>query len=76
MRIVALIMVIAIVYLVYGKSGGTQSPHGRLEEARQEAAQVQPGPASSTPVAANGSLRAPIDRTRQVLDLVKTRNTE
>ena len=76
MRIVALIIVVGIVHLVYGKNGGAQSPHDRVEAARQEAAQVQPEPPSSMPVAANGSLRAPIDRTRLALDLVKTRNTE
>ena len=76
MRIVALIIVVAIVYLLYGENGAKQSAHDRVEEARQEAAQVQPASAPGTPAAASGSLRVPIDRTRQALDLVKTRNTE
>lgn len=76
MRIIALIIVVAIVCLVYGRNGGQQSPQARVTEAQQEAAQVQPEPAAAKSVAAGGSLRAPIDRTRQVLELVKTRNKE
>ena len=75
MRIVALIIVVAIVYLVYGRNGEKQSPQSRIAEAQREAAAVQPN-APQTPAAQSGSLRAPIDRTRQVLDLVKQRNAE
>lgn len=79
MRIVALVIVIAIVYLVYGRNGDKQSPQGRIAETQREAAAVQPNapqPAPSAAGASGNSLRAPMDRTRQVLDLVKQRNAE
>ena len=76
MRIVALIIVVAIVYLVYGGNGEKQSLQNRVSEAQREAALVQPVQPSGTPAATNGSLRAPMDRTRQVLNLVKKRNGE
>ena len=75
MRIIALIIVVAIVYLVYGRNGEKQSPQSRIAEAQREAAAVQPT-APQTPAAQGGSMRAPLDRTRQVLDLVKQRNAE
>jgi hypothetical protein len=77
MRIVSIIVVLAIVYLVYGSRGEKQSPQSRVAEARQEAAAVQPmAPQPQAGAASSGSLRAPIDRTRQVLELVKQRNKE
>ena len=76
MRIVALIIVLAIVYLVYGRNGEKESPQNRVAEAQREAAQVEPPQPSASTVVVSGSLRAPIDRTRQVLDLVKQRNAE
>lgn len=76
MRIVAIIVILGIVYLVYGPRGEKQSPQSRVAEAQQEATLVQPAPKTEAPASPSTSLRAPIDRTRQVLDLVKTRNTE
>ena len=76
MRIISIIVVVAIVYLVYGRNGEKQSPQSHIAEAQREAAAVQPT-APQTPAAQpGGSLRAPIDRTRQVLGLVKQRNGE
>ena len=79
MRIISIIVVLAIVYLGYGRSGEKQSPQSlqsHVAEAQREAAAVQPL-APQTPAAQpSGSLRAPIDRTRQVLGLVKQRNAE
>jgi hypothetical protein len=76
MRIVSIIVVLAIVYLVYGRNGEKQSPQSRVAEAQREAAAVQPAAPQPQAGAVSGSLRAPIDRTRQVLDLVKKRNHE
>ena len=76
MRIVSLIVVVAIVWLVYGRNGGKQSPQDRVAEAAREAAEVQPEPPPAQSAPAGGSLRAPINRTRQVLELVRKRNTE
>lgn len=76
MRIVALIVVVAIVYLIYGRTGGKQTPQSRVAETRHEAAQVQPAQPPAPATVPDGSLRAPIDRTRQVLNLAKKRNTE
>ena len=76
MRIVSLVIVVGIVWLIYGRNGEKQSPQDRVAEAQQEAAQVQPQPPTAQAVVASGSLRAPIDRTRQTLELVKKRNTE
>jgi len=75
MRIVSIIVVLAIVYLVYGRNGEKQSPQSHIAEAQREAAAVQPN-APQAPAAQSGSLRAPMDRTRQVLELVKQRNAE
>lgn len=74
MRIVSIFIVLAIVYLLYGRNGDKQSPQSRIAEAQAEAAAVQPSQPQSGEV--RGSLRAPIDRTRQTLDLVKRRNGE
>lgn len=76
MRIVAIIVVLAIVYLVYGRNGEKQSLQSRVAEAQKESALVQPVPKGEAPAAANGSLRAPIDRARQALEMAKTRNAE
>jgi len=76
MRIVSLIFIVAIVYLVFGRGGEKQSVQSRIAEAQQESALVQPGPKSEAPAAGASSLRAPIDRTRQALKTVQTRNQE
>ena len=76
MRIVSIIVVLAIVYLVYGRNGEKQSLQSRVAEAQREAAAVQPAAPQSPAAPPSGSLRAPIDRTRQVLDIVKKRNGE
>ena len=76
MRIVGIIVVLAIVYLVYGRNGDKQTPQSRIADAQREAAAVQPQTAQNAAPAPTGSVRAPIDRTRQVLDLVKQRNAE
>lgn len=75
MRIVAIIVVLAIVYLLFGRGGESQSPQSRIAEAQAEAAAVQPEPPATTPAAGN-SLRAPMDRTRDALKLVEKRNDE
>ena len=76
MRIISIIVVLAIVYLVYGRSGEKQSPQTRIAEAQREAAAVQPTAPQTASVQTSGSLRGPIDHTRQVLGLVKQRNGE
>jgi len=76
MRIVGIIVVLAIVYLLYGRNGDKQYPQARVADAQREAAAVQPATAQNTAPQPGNSLRAPIDRTRQVLDLVKQRNGE
>jgi len=78
MRIVAIVVVLAIVYYIYGRNGDKTSLQNRVAEAQVEAAQVMPAPQATQPPAAQppptNSLRAPMDRTRQVLDQVKQRN--
>jgi hypothetical protein len=76
MRILSLIVVVAIVYLVYGRTGENQSVQSRVAEAQREAALVQPASPSATPPVVSGSLRGPIDKARRTLELVKPRNTE
>ena len=76
MRIVGIIVVLAIVYLVYGRNGDKQTPQSRIADAQHEAAAVQPQTAQAPAPQSVSSVRAPIDRTRQVLDLVKQRNAE
>jgi len=78
MRIVAIVVVLAIVYYIYGRNGDKTSLQNRVAEAQDEAAKVMPAPQATQPQAAQppptNSLRAPMDRTRQVLDQVKQRN--
>jgi len=76
MRIVGIIVVLAIVYLVYGRHGDKQTPQSRIADAQREAAAVQPQNAPAPAPQPVSSVRAPIDRTRQVLNLVKQRNEE
>ena len=82
MRFVALLIVVAIIYLVLTHHKG---PSGSVSDAMKEAnAVTQPAAASTTATPAASaqpaqqsqttSLRAPIDRTRQVLGQVKQRN--
>ncbi len=71
MRIVGIVVVLAIVYYIYGRNGDKTSLQNRVAEAQAEAAQVTP---MSPPTQPTNSLRAPMDRTRQVLDQVKQRN--
>ncbi len=73
MRIVAIVVVLAIVYYIYGRNGDKTSLQNRVAEAQAEAAKVMPAPQAAQPPPTN-SLRAPMDRTRQVLDQVKQRN--
>ncbi len=74
MRIVAIVVVLAIVYYIYGRAGDKTSPQNRVAEAQAEAAQVMPAPQAAQPPPPTNSLRAPMDRTRQVLEQVKQRN--
>ena len=76
MRIVGIIIVLAIVYLVYGRNGDKQSLQSRVADAQREAAAVQPAPPPDSAPPVTGSLRGPMDRTKQVLGGVKQRNTE
>ena len=76
MRIVGIIVVLAIVYLVYGRHGDKQTPQSRIADAQREAAAVQPQSAPPPATQPVSSLRAPIDRTRQTLGLVQKRNAE
>lgn len=71
MRIVAIVVVLAIVYYIYGRNGDKTSPQNRVAEAQTEAAQVMP---AAQPAQPTNSIRAPMDRTRQVLQQVKQRN--
>ena len=71
MRIVGIVVVLAIVYYIYGRNGDKTSLQNRVAEAQAEPAQVTP---MSPPTQPTNSLRAPMDRTRQVLDQVKQRN--
>ena len=74
MRIISIIVVLAIVYLLYGKHGEKQSPQSHIAEAQREAAAVQPTAVQTPAEQPGSSLRAPIDRTRQVLGIVQKRN--
>jgi hypothetical protein len=83
MRLIALVAVVAIIYSVYGKKKDTKGTNARIGAAQAEAAKVIPAQqppaiqqaaAAPAPAAQSGGLRAPIDRTRAALDLVKERN--
>ena len=76
MRIVGIIVVLAIVYLVYGRHGDKQTPQSRIADAQCEAAAVQPQNAPPPATQPVSSVRAPIERTRQVLNFVRQRNEE
>ena len=76
MRIISIVIVLAIAYLVYGRSGENQSPQSRIAEAQREAAAVQPVAPQAPAAPQGGSLRGSIDNTRKVLSVVKRRNGE
>ena len=73
MRIIAIVVVLLIAFLVYGRMGGTQDSLSRLAE--REASAIQPSATLPAPVSPH-TLRTPLDRTRQVLESVKPRNAE
>ena len=78
MRIVSLLVVVAIIYVVMARRGA--GPMSSTQQAMKEADAVMATPAGGTaqapaaPPAANSGMRAPIDRTRSVLEQVKKRN--
>lgn len=84
MRFLSLIVVVAIVYLCYAKLG-SKNPNNNTSEAMKEAAAVENAQPTANaqqvqqaapPPPATTSIRAPIDRTRQVLQQVQGRNNE
>jgi hypothetical protein len=81
MRLIGIIIVVAIIYIAYGKQNQQGGTNSRVAAAQSEAAKVipvQPQPQAQQPAPApapqGGGVRAPIDRTRAVMDLVKSRN--
>ena len=77
MRFISLFVVIAIIYVAYSRRVQDGGPKSRVTEAMAEADKVmplQPQPPAAAPQS-NG-LRAPMDRTRKVMELVKERNGE
>lgn len=80
MRLIGIIIVVAIIYIAYGKQNQQGGTNSRVAAAQAEAAKVipvQPQPQAQQPAPAQapqGGVRAPIDRTRAVMDLVKSRN--
>ncbi len=77
MRFISLFVVIAIIYVAYSRRVQDSGPKSRVAEATAEADKILP-PQPQQPAAAQQSsgLRAPLDRTRKVMDLVKGRNGE
>jgi hypothetical protein len=79
MRFLALIIVIAIIYLVLKHHGPTSSVPEAMREA-DAVTQTTPAPTPASPTATaqpaqpTSGLRRPLDRTRNVLDQVKQRN--
>ena len=81
MRLIGIIIVVAIIYIAYGKQNQQGGVNARVAAAQAEAAQVmpaqpqaqaqQPAPAAAPQA---GGARAPINRTRAVMDLVESRN--
>lgn len=68
-------MVLAIIYLVYSHLGSkSPDPQTAVSQSMQEANAVDPSahPASSQPQSTG--LRAPLDRTREVLDQARKQN--
>ena len=76
MRIAVISLVLYTVTSFYGRNGDQQSPQSRIADALRDSAAVQPDTAQNPAPQPGTSLRAPIDRTTQVLDLVMHRNTE
>ncbi len=79
MRLIGIIIVVAIIYIAYGKQNQQGGVNARVAAAQAEAAQVMPAqPQAQQPAPAaapqGSGVRAPIDRTRAVMDLVKSRN--
>lgn len=82
MRLIALLIVVAIIYLVITRHGPMNSTEQAMKEA--DAVMGTPTPAMATqypptaqpaqPAASSSGLRAPLDRTRSVLGDVKKRN--
>ena len=77
MRFISLFVVIAIIYVAYSRRVQDSGPKSRVAEAMAEADKILPPPPQQTVAAPQGSgLRAPMDRTRKVLEGVRARNTE
>lgn len=73
----------AIVYVCFYRGTDKQSPAAKVAAAQKEAAAVEPatpaqnsGAQTPPPTGGTTSLKAPIDRTRSVLQQVQTRNGE
>ena len=77
MRFISLFVVIAIIYFAYSRRVQDSGPNSRVAEAMAEADKILPPQPPPTVAAPQGSgLRAPMDRTRKVLNQVSGRNSE
>jgi hypothetical protein len=82
MRFVALLVVVAIIYVAYTRRGPVSSTAEAMKEADAVGQTTKPNPPTYYPPAAqqpapqSSGLRAPIDRTHAVLDQVKQRAAE
>jgi hypothetical protein len=81
MRVVAILIVVAIVYLVLARRSPVSTAVEAMKESEAVSLSSGPRPAAAPPTApaptapaASSGLRAPIDRTHAVLDQVKQRN--
>jgi hypothetical protein len=78
MRLLSLVVVMAIIYFAYSKriTPGKDSTSAAMQDFEQTAPpSTRPATAAApAPAASNSNLRAPIDRTRAVLEQVKKRN--
>ena len=75
MRLIALLAVLAIIYLAYGNRLKEQGPQARVAEAQAEVAKMMPQQPVAVPQR-SGGLRGPVDTTRSVLQQVHGRNSE
>ena len=85
MRFVALLVVVAIIYVAYTRRGPVTSTSNAMKEADAVTQTSRPNPPTYYPPAApqaaqpapqSSGLRAPIDRTHAVMDQVKQRAAE
>jgi hypothetical protein len=76
MRYIGLLMVVAIIYIAYTHMAAPTPAKTEVTQAMDAGNPDHPAAPGATPTPSTDSLKAPLDRTREVLDQVKKQKSQ